>query len=396
MKKIIACVLVAVLCLALPVYAEGKAPQILSEEAFLEKNHLYHEVIDLFDEKYDETTHGDFYFEENGDAVLNVVPEKFTLEMKADLEKCNAELRKNPLTANGIRIKEVKYTLAELKEIQNGIERYFEPREFYSIGIDTIHNKVEVCLPEELPGPRKAVTARIAPLDAVTVIYDDDKQFFTGEEPAKKDSALQNEIMPLTVAKEVRPGMKGYNAGPNSYCTFSWGVKRQGKLGYLYVAHGVSQGDNVFYDSVNIGKVTYTKLGSGVDCAFIERADSSKTISRKLPNNSFLTYNTPMREFEYKAGNPVKMYGSVSGLRSGTIVELNQTLSYPDGKTTITGAVTVSYTAQPGDSGAPVWRPDADGDRPIGIHAGMREDGVAAFVLLDRILSYAGMTLYDF
>ena len=59
MKKIIACVLVAVLCLALPVYAEGKAPQILSEEAFLEKNHLYHEVIDLFDEKYDETTHGD-------------------------------------------------------------------------------------------------------------------------------------------------------------------------------------------------------------------------------------------------------------------------------------------------------------------------------------------------
>ena len=60
------------------------------------------------------------------------------------------------------------------------------------------------------------------------------------------------------------------------------------------------------------------------------------------------------------------------------------------------GAVTVTYTAQPGDSGAPVWRPDTDGDRPLGIHAGLREDGVAAFVLLDRILSYAGMTLYDF
>lgn len=104
-----------------------------------------------------------------------------------------------------------------------------------------------------------------------------------------------------------------------------------------------------------------------------------------------------MREFEYETGNPVKMYGAVSGLKSGTIVKLNQKLSYPDGKTTITGAVTVTYTAQPGDSGAPVWHPDAkDGDRPLGIHAGMREDGVAAFVSLDRILSYAGMTLYDF
>lgn len=394
MKKIIACVLVAVLCLALPVYAEGKAPQTLSEEAFLEKNHLYHEVIDLFDEKYDETTHGDFYFEENGDAVLNVVPEKFTLEMKADLEKYNAELRKNPLTANGIRIKEVKYTLAELKEIQNSIERYFEPREFYSIGIDTIHNKVEVCLPEELPGPRKAVTDRIAPLDAVTVIYDDDKQFFTGEEPAKKDSTLQNEIMPLAVAKEVRPGMKGYNAGPNSYCTFSWGVKRQGKLGYLYVAHGVSQGDNVFYDSVNIGKVTYTHLGDGVDCAFIERADSSKTINRKLPNGFLLTYSEPYTD--YKNGDVVKMYGAVSGYKNARITDTTKILSYPDGKTRIYNVITASYTGQPGDSGAPVWYPGRDGDQPLGLHVGMTVEGEAGIIPLVRILNYAGMTLADF
>ena len=396
MKKMIACVLVAVLCLALPVYAEGKASQILSEEAFLEKNHLYHEVIDLFDEKYDETMDGDFYFEENGDAVLNVVPEKFTLEMKADLERYNAELRKNPLTANGIRIKEVKYTLAELKEMQNSIERYFEPSEFYSIGIDTIHNKVEVCLPEELPGPRKAVTARIAPLDAVTVIYDDGKQLSLGEQPVRKDSTLQNGIVPYAIAKEVRPGMYGYSSGTASASTFSWGVKLRGEIGYLYIGHGINKGENVFFDGVNIGTVTEQKLGDDVDYSFIKRADSTKTISRRLPNGFSLTYNAPYTN--YKGGEVVKMYGAASGFKSGVITSTAKDFSYPDGKTVVHNVIIASYIGQTGDSGAPAWRSDSKkGDSPLGLHIGITKDGKSAGIVpLVRILNQTGMTLYDF
>lgn len=113
MKKFLAIILSLSLCQCL--FPSAYAESILTEEDMMEKSRLYHLAIEWFDARYDETMDGDFYFDDVGDLVLNVVPEKFTSEMESDLAKCNEALSQNPLTKNGIRTVEVKYTLAELR-----------------------------------------------------------------------------------------------------------------------------------------------------------------------------------------------------------------------------------------------------------------------------------------
>ena len=125
------------MCLCLSISASAESVSHLSDEILVEKCRLYHTEIDSFNESFDESLHGDFFFDENCDIYLNVVPEKFTSEMVAYISESNKRLMKNPLTQKGIQIVKVKYTLEELKEIHNKAIEYFSPYGLSGSGIDT-------------------------------------------------------------------------------------------------------------------------------------------------------------------------------------------------------------------------------------------------------------------
>lgn len=330
---------------------------------------------------------GDFYFDDVGDLVLNVVPEKFTSEMESDLAKCNEALSQNPLTKNGIRTVEVKYTLAELRAIQEKVVAYFKPEGFNSIDLDTINNRVVAHLPESLPRPRKALLAADIPMDAVAMVYEENGEFTSGKESLLKAESSAD-VSPLATYTNVVPGTAGYNGG--GYCTFSWGLQYKGKYCYLFAGHGASVGDSIFYDGQNIGKTIYSKVDGKLDCAIVERLDSYKTIGCFLPNGSRLPYNSPKRD--YKANDTIWMYGAQSASRSG-IIESCSSVVYYDGHY-ISDTIKATYYGTHGDSGAPVYYSNT---APLGIHVAYSESlNRACIVKLHNIVDETGASLYDF
>lgn len=368
-------------------FSSAYAESILTEEDMVEKSRLYHIAIEWFDARYDETMDGDFYFDDAGNLVLNIVPEKFTLEMKNDLEKCNEFLSKNALTKSGIRTVEVKYTLAELKTIQKKMVDYFKIEGFNSIDLDTINNQIVVHLPESLPHPRKALFSTEIPVDAITIVYEENGEYTSGKENlSTMESSV--DVSPLATYTNVVPGTAGYNGG--GYCTFSWGLQYKGKYCYLFAGHGADVGDSIFYNGQNIGKTIYSKVDGRLDCAIVERFDSYKTISSFLPNGSRLPYSSPKRD--YKANDTIWMYGARSARRSGVIESCSSTVYY-DGHY-ISDIILATYYGTHGDSGAPVYYSNT---APLGIHVAYSGNlNRACVVKLHNIIDETGASLYDF
>lgn len=390
MKKIVAIILALSMCLCLSISASAETS--LTEEEMIEKNRLYHLAIDWFEGVYDASCHGDFYFDNNGDLVLNIVPEKFTSKMKEDLDRCNQVLCKNYLTKNGIRIAEVKYTLDELNLFYNALIAYYKTEGFCCISLDTVSNKISVELPNSLPRPQNIFSSSSVPFDAIRFSYTENSRFVSSEiNNINKSEFLDNSISPHAISVSVRPGTMGYSGGLG--CTMSWGIKYQGMYCYLYAGHGVEQGNSIFYNEVNIGKAVYKKTSENLDCALIARADSSKTISNILPNGSTLSYSTPKRN--YKANDTVWMYGATSARRSGTITSISSGV-YTD-KGYITDVILASYHGYPGDSGAPIFYSSSEGRTPLGIHSAYSDrNNCSAIIKLHNILDATGGVLYDF
>lgn len=387
MKKIIAIFLIVSMCLYLSVPASAETS--LTEEEMMEKNRLYHLVIDWFESKYDASCHGDFYFDHNGDLILNIVPEKFTSKMKEDIYKCNQMLQRNILTKKGIRTVEVQYTLKELYSFYNTLLDYYKTEGFYCISIDTINNKISVELPNSIPRIKNISTSSNIPSEAVHFCYKESGGFTIKK--AADRYLCDNNISTRATTVNVRPGTTGASGG--SGCTMSWGIKYQGKYCYLYAGHGVELGNSVFYNGINIGKAIYKKTGGSPDCALIERADSAKSISNLLPNGDTLSYAAPKRN--YKANDIVWMYGASSARRSGTIQRISAGVYTDEGY--LSDVILASYTGASGDSGAPVYYGSSDGRTPLGIHSAYSKTSqYSAIIKLHNILDTTGGVLYDF
>ena len=118
MKKVISLILVIAILCTFSVSAEERS---LTLEECIQKEAAYSQILKEFRERFSEELHGEFFFDENSDLHLNVVPEKMTDEMKAFLKEQDQLLRESKLTPNGIILEEVSFTLAQLNEINDRI-----------------------------------------------------------------------------------------------------------------------------------------------------------------------------------------------------------------------------------------------------------------------------------
>ena len=371
------------MCLCLSISASAESVSHLSDEILVEKCRLYHTEIDSFNESFDESLHGDFFFDENCDIYLNVVLEKFTSEMVAYISESNKRLMKNPLTQKGIQIVKVKYTLEELKEIHNKAIEYFSPYGLSGSGIDTSTQEIEIEL-ETLFTP----TFSVGNFDHQYRNILNIKYAGTPQQVDRNNtsSVIKNEIALNAIAIEVSPATLGYSGGMGA--TFSWGVRYNGKTCYLFCGHNMTKGNFVFSNGVNIGNIVNTFLGGVLDCSFIERADSTKSIGIYLPNGRQLPYGTPSTNYKYN--EIVNMYGGITGHTTGRIKVVSGTSGI--GLTTISDVIKADLSSQSGDSGAPIYN-----SAPIGILSGWESSsGYSIIIPLKNIISKTGMSLSPF
>jgi streptogrisin D len=91
-------------------------------------------------------------------------------------------------------------------------------------------------------------------------------------------------------------------------------------------------------------------------------------------------------------GEQAKRSGSTTGLRSGTITAVNQTVRYPQG--TVSGLIRTNICAQPGDSGGPLFT----GTVALGLTSGgsgnCSTGGTTFFQPVTEALSVYGAQVY--
>lgn len=390
MKKLISLILVIAILCTFSVSAEERT---LTLEECIQKETAYNQTLKEFRERFSEELHGEFFFDENSDLHLNVVPEKMTDEMKAFLKEQDQLLRESKLTPNGIILEEVSFTLAQLNEINDRIIKGLDWNKagVNSVGVDIKRNCVSIGVNDpNSRSLRAAVSLSDYPEGSVVIEKTEPFMMGLGGPEEERAEAEDSDATPYAYAKEVLPGRK-LHIGSNNYWTSSWGVLYQGKKCYLMAGHNNNLNENVFYDGVNIGKIIFTRVGSGLDCALIERADSAKTMGRTLPNGYALTYAEIKQEFA--VGQTVTMHGATSGTRTGRITLLNRTINYVTINKTVGGVIIADYSAALGDSGAPV----VCESRPLGIQIGVGvNNSYTAILPLKSIVTELGISLYDF
>jgi streptogrisin D len=91
-------------------------------------------------------------------------------------------------------------------------------------------------------------------------------------------------------------------------------------------------------------------------------------------------------------GESVRRSGSTSGVHSGQVTALNQTVNYEEG--TVSGLIRTTVCAEPGDSGGPLF----DGGKALGLTSGGSGDctsgGTTFFQPVTEALNAFGVSVY--
>ena len=146
-----------------------------------------------------------------------------------------------------------------------------------------------------------------------------------------------------------------------SRCSLGFNVRRAGVDHFLTAGHCTNLGGTWSGGGMTAGVVAGSSF-PGNDYGIVRY---TTTVPR--PGNVFL-YNGLYQEITTARnaipGEPAKRSGSTTGLRSGMVQAVNQTVRYPQG--TVTGLIRTNICAQPGDSGGPLF----NGTAALGPHLG--------------------------
>lgn len=228
MKKMISLILAIAILGTLSVSAEERT---LTEEERIQKQTAYKPMIREFRERFSEEMHGEFFFDENKDLHLNVIPEKMTDEMKTFLAEQDRLLRSSKLTPNGIILEEVSFTLAQLNEINDRIIKGLDWNKagVNAVGVDIKKNCVSIGVNDPNSGSlRAAVSLSDYPEGSVEIVEMGPFMMGPGGQEEEHAEEEGGDGTPYAYAKEVLPGRK-LHIGSHHDWTSSWGVLYQGK-----------------------------------------------------------------------------------------------------------------------------------------------------------------------
>jgi streptogrisin D len=204
-------------------------------------------------------------------------------------------------------------------------------------------------------------------------------------------SAVKIERVPGTFELSIRGGDAIYGGG--SRCSLGFNVRSSSGRQYLVTAgHCTNIASTWYANSARTQLIGPRVVSSfpGNDYGVI-RYDSG--ISRPGTVN---LYNGSSRDIT-NAGNAfvgqsVLRSGSTTGLRSGSVTALNQTVNYPQGS--VSGLIRTTVCAEPGDSGGSLFA----GSTALGITSGGSGNctfgGTTFFQPVTEVLNRYGLSVY--
>jgi streptogrisin D len=210
-------------------------------------------------------------------------------------------------------------------------------------GVDEASSKVVVSYDDTVRGDK------LAALTAVT------KRFGT---------AIKLERMPGTLSKYISGGDAIY--GGSSRCSLGFNARNSsGQQFFVTAGHCTNIAATWYANSARTTVLGNRVVSSfpGNDYGIVQYTNTSiaKPGNVNLYNGSFQDITTARNAV---LNERASRSGSTTGLRSGTVTGLNQTVNYPQG--TVTGLIRTTICAQPGDSGGSLFA----GTAALGITSG--------------------------
>lgn len=236
--------------------------------------------------------------------------------------------------------------------------------------VDTMSNQVLLSLDSTVTGARLSqVTAAVARLgDAVRI-----------------------EHVPGVFSMNINGGDAIY--GGNFRCSLGFNV-RSGTTYFFLTAGHCGNAASTWYANSSHTTVLGTTAGSsfpGNDYAIVRYTNTS--ISHPGTVDLYNGSNQDITSAATPAvGQTVRRSGSTTGVHSGTVTALNQTVRYAEG--TVSGLIRTTVCAEPGDSGGPLF----NGTTAYGLTSGgsgnCSSGGTTFFQPVTEALSVYGVSVY--
>jgi streptogrisin D len=197
-------------------------------------------------------------------------------------------------------------------------------------------------------------------------------------------SAVRVERVATPLTKTITGGDAIY--GGSSRCSLGFNV-RSGTTYYFLTAGHCTRISSTWRDGA--GVTLGTRTGSsfpGNDYGIVRYSTSYTNHPGAVGSQDITSAGTPA------VGSSVTRRGSTTGIRSGTVQQLNATVRYAEG--TVSGLIRTTVCAQPGDSGGPLYR----GTTAFGLTSGgsgnCSTGGTTYFQPVVEPLSVYGVSVY--
>jgi streptogrisin D len=262
----------------------------------------------------------------------------------------------------------VKYTEAELENVEQTLDVAAKvPGSAWAI--DPVENKVVVTLDDSVD------TAKQRHIEAA----------LAGAGDAARIERIHGTFEPFAAG-----GQAIYSGGYR--CSLGFNVRRGAEYDFLTAGHCGNIGAN-WYSNSSLTSLMGTRLGSsfpGNDYAIVRYTTGT------VPPGTVALYAGTSQDIT-SARNPlvgetVQRSGSTTGLRSGYVQALNQTVNYAQG--TVTGMIRTSVCAEPGDSGGPLFKGTAALGLTSGGSGNCTTGGTTFFQPVTEALAVYGAQVY--
>jgi streptogrisin D len=269
------------------------------------------------------------------------------------------------VTAAGLTAKLVTRNAAALDGIVSTLNRH-AGAVGTAWGVDTATNQVVLTLTPQAKGAK------------VTALLGTAKRFGT---------AVRVERIATNFERYITGGDAIYTGG--SRCSLGFNVRNSaGQRFFLTAGHCTNIGVNWYANSSQttlLGSRTGTSF-PGNDYGIVRYASSYTNYPGMVGSQDITGARTP------SVGEPVTRRGSTTGIRTGTVTALNQTVNYAQGS--VYGMIRTTVCAQPGDSGGPLYR----GTSALGLTSGgsgnCTTGGTTFFQPVTEPLGVYGVSVY--
>jgi streptogrisin D len=239
-------------------------------------------------------------------------------------------------------------------------------------GVDAVENKVVVSVDESVDA------AELEHVEAGVAAAGD---------------AVRIERVAGTFTPLISGGQAIYSGG--SRCSHGFNVRNSAGTEYFLTAGHCTNIGATWYASSSLTPVLGTRSGTsfpGNDYGIVRYTNT--TVAK--PGSVWLYSGSSTQDITTArnavVGETVRRSGSTTGVRSGTVQQLNATVRYRQG--TVTGLIRTSVCAEPGDSGGPLF----SGTSALGLTSGgsgnCSSGGTTFFQPVTEALAVYGVNVY--